>query len=175
MINAVDGEVILTQREMMLGAQCGVMRNIASMMAGHEPANGFDEEKGDDAWNVHIEGACGEVAAAKILNRFWSPTVNTFSAADIGKNLQVRTRSRHDYELYIRPKTSTYRGDNPDNCFVLLTGKAPRYIIRGYMLARDAMKEEWSQTHGGRPAAWFVPTKHLLPWRDLLHPAKEMA
>jgi len=161
-------EVILTMREVAMGAHCGIMRNIAAMAAGLEPANGFDEEKGDDPWNIHIEGACGEIGAAKLLNRFWSPSVNTFSAPDIGKNLQVRTRSRHSYDLYIRPKTETYRGDNPDNYFILMTGKAPRFIIRGYMLARDAQREEWIQTYGGRPPAWFVQQKYLLPWTDLI-------
>jgi hypothetical protein len=169
----ISNEVMLTQREMLMGAQCGVMRNIASIMSGHEPANGFDEEKGDDPWNVHIEGACGEVAAAKILNRFWSPTVNTFSAPDIGRNLQVRTRSEHWYDLYIRPKTDKHKGDNPDNTFILMTGTAPHFIIRGYMLARDAQREDWVKTYGGRPPAWFVEQKYLSPWTDLLTRAPE--
>jgi len=160
---SLSNEVILTQREMAMGAHCGIMRNIVSIE--NDPAAGFEEEF---AWNIHIEGACGEVAAAKILNRFWSPSVNTFNAPDIGKNLQVRTRSRHDYELIVRPKTVTYKGDNPDNYFILMTGKAPRFIIHGYMLGLDAQRQEWNQTHGGRDPAWFVPQKKLLPWTDLL-------
>jgi hypothetical protein len=154
--------VTLTNREMMMGAECGIMRNIACMIDGREPANGFDVEKGDDAWKIHIEGACGEVGAAKVMGRFWSPTVNTFKAADIGLTIQVRTRSRHHYELYVRPKK-----DNEDHAFILVTGTAPRFAVRGWLMAKDAQRPEWVQTYGGRPPAWFVPQNVLHDIRDL--------
>jgi hypothetical protein len=153
--------VTLTNRELTMAAECGIMRNIACMINGQEPANGFDVDKGDDAWNIHIEGACGEVAVAKLLGRFWSPTVNTFKAPDIGQTIQVRTRSRHHYDLYVRPK------DNVDNAFVLVTGLAPRFAVHGYLMARDARRDEWVQTYGNRPPAWFVPKEKLLDIRDL--------
>jgi hypothetical protein len=150
MVDNFGVPVTLTKREMSMGADCGIMRNIASMADGLHPANGFDEER-DDAWNIHIEGACGEIAAAKVMGRFWSPTVNIFKAPDIGKTIQVRTRSRHSYELYVRP------GDNPDHCFVLVTGRAPDFRVRGYLMAFDARNDAWLKNHGGRPPAWFVP------------------
>lgn len=152
-------KVTLTNREMAMGADCGVMRNIAAMVDNRENAYGFDEEYG---WNAHIEGACGEIAAAKVLGRFWSPTVNTFKAPDIGANIQARTRSRHDYELIIRPK------DNPDNLFVLVTGIAPNFTVRGYHVGREAKRDEWKHDHGARPPAWFVPQDCLRPIGDLI-------
>jgi hypothetical protein len=152
-------EIVLTNCEVAMGADCGVMRNIAAW--DRPDAYGFDEEFG---WNAHIEGACGEIAVAKALGRFWSPTVNTFKAPDIGLKIQVRTRWRHDYELYVRPDK-----DDPDHAFVLATGKAPRFVIRGYRIGRDARREEWLQAHGGRRPAWFVPTVELWPWKDLCY------
>jgi hypothetical protein len=154
--------VTLTNRELAMGAECGIMRNIACLISGREPANGFDADKGDDAWKIHIEGACGEIAVAKLLGRFWSPTVNTFKAPDIGKKIQVRTRSKHHYDLYVRPET-----DDPEHTFVLATGVAPRFAVHGYLLARDAQRDEWVQTYGGRPPAWFVPQENLLDIHDL--------
>lgn len=160
MVDLEPAHILLTKREVVMGAECGVTRNICSW--DYQDAYGFEEEHG---WNAHIEGACGEIAVAKLLNRFWSPTVNTFDAADIGMKIQVRTRSRHDYELYIRPE------DNPEHAFVLVTGKAPMFMVRGWLLARNARCDEWLQTYGGRPPAWFVPTSALWPWRDLRHRA----
>ena len=151
--------ITLTNRELTMAAECGIMRNIACIIDGRKPAHGFDDE--DGSWNVHVEGACGEVAVAKLLGRFWSPTVNTFHAADIGLKIQVRTRSRHDYDLLVRSS------DEASHAVVCVTGLAPRFAAHGYMIAQDARRDEWVQTHGGRPPAWFIPKKHLLDIRDL--------
>jgi hypothetical protein len=152
--------VTLTNRELTMAAECGIMRNIACLIDGREPAHGFDDENG--SWNAHVEGACGEVAAAKVLGRFWSPTVNTFHAPDIGLKIQVRTRSRHDYDLLVRSS------DGADHAVVCVTGLAPRFAVHGYLIAQDARRDEWVQRYGGRPPAWFVPKKHLRDIRDLL-------
>lgn len=146
--------VHLTNREMAMAAECGIMRNIASIIDGRENGHGLDEV--DGGWSKHVEGACGEVAVAKALGRFWSPTVNVFNAADIGRMIGVRTRSRHDYDLNIR------RNDKPDHAYVLVTGLAPSFVVRGYIIGADARRDEWLQAYGGRPAAWFVPQAALL-------------
>jgi hypothetical protein len=144
---------------MAMAAECGIMRNIAAIIDGRADAYGLDED--DEGWSKHVEGACGEVAAAKVLGRFWSPTANAFSAPDIGRKIGVRTRSRHDYDLNIRPS------DKPDHVYVLVTGRAPNFIVRGYMLGADARRDEWLRDYGGRPSAWFVPQDALLDIDDL--------
>jgi hypothetical protein len=154
----MNGDVTLTPREIAMAAHVGVMRNITALSAKLIPANGFNKEH---AWNEHIEGACGEVAFAKLVNRYWMPSVNTFRAADIGLDIQVRTRSRHDYELIVRPS------DNPEHVFVLVTGRSPNFRIRGYVFGREARRDEWFRDHGGRPPAWFIPHDELRPWEDL--------
>jgi hypothetical protein len=149
-------EIVLTKAEMMVAALVGGMRNITAIEKPN--ANGFSEEFG---WNVHVEGVCGEMAGAKALGRYWPASINTFDAPDIGKTIQVRTRSRHDYELYVRPK------DNPDYAYLLVTGKAPLFVVRGYCIGRHAQRNEWKKTHGDRPPAWFVPNSELWDWREL--------
>lgn len=151
--------IVLTNREFVMGAECGVMRNLASILSDREPWFPFDDGFG---WNTHIEGACGEVAAAKAMGRFWSPTVNAFTAPDIGAEIQVRTRSEHDYELYVRPK------DNPAHLFVLVTGKAPAFIVRGYYPGDRARRDEWKKQLGSAPPSWFVPQADLWPISDLV-------
>lgn len=145
-------KVILTPSELTMAAACGCQRNIEAIRKKLKPAYGFAEEY---SWNIHIEGACGEVAAARVLSLFWSPTVNTFSAPDISHNIQIRTRSSHTYDLIVRRK------DNPNNLYVHVTGKAPEFLIHGYILGAKARRDEWEQRYGGRPPAWFVPRTAL--------------
>jgi hypothetical protein len=145
--------VTLTEQELMMAAQCGCARNIASVLKGSKPAHGFNKDEG--IWDIHINGACGEVAAAKYLGRYWSPTVNTYHAADLGKKLQVRTRSRHDWELNIRAD------DDPEHWFILVTGTAPTYNVRGWLPGREARIDAWLQNYGNRTPAWFVPQSAL--------------
>jgi hypothetical protein len=143
-----------------MGAECGIMRNMAAILDNRTDAFGLNED--DGGWSKHIEGACGEVAVAKLLGRFWSPTVNVFNAPDIGRMIGVRTRSKHDYDLPIRTV------DKADCTYVLVTGHAPSFIVRGYILAADAHRDEWLHDYGGRPPAWFVPQDALRDIDDLL-------
>lgn len=141
--------------EVMMAAVVGVRRNIAAMANGLKPADGYN---GEDAWSIHIEGACGELAYAKATGQFWSGSVNTFrQGGDVGLT-QVRTRSRDDYDLIVRER------DNDDSVFVLVVGRCPNYRVVGSILAADAKaRPEWVKTYGGRPPAWFVPASGLRP------------
>jgi hypothetical protein len=136
-MSAAPVKVVLTNREMSLAAECGIMRNLAAIIDNRPDANGFADETG--GWNAHIEGACGEVAAAKLLGRFWSPTVNTFHAPDIAG----------------RPS------DDPVHAYVHVTGRAPTFLVWGFIIGEQARRAEWLKRHGGRPAAWFVPKAAL--------------
>lgn len=141
-------DITLTAHEMLLASDVGRMRQISSLRRGLADAHGYS---GDDGWTAHIEGACGELVVAKLLGLYWDGSVNTFQRGGDVADLQVRTRSKHYYELIVRPN------DKDDARFILVTGIAPVYRVRGWILGRDAKRPEWSQTHGGRPAAFFVP------------------
>jgi len=150
----VDDRVVLSESEMKLAAMVGVNRNVESMSKGLKDKHGFT----GDGWSVHIEGACGELAFAKYRNRHWSGSVNTFKrGGDVGE-VQVRTRSRHDYDLIVR------QDDKDDDYFVLVTGTAPEFRIRGFIVARDAKQMgDCINEHGSRPPAWFIPAGKLRP------------
>lgn len=147
----------LEKYELQLAAQVGIQRHIEAVVAGLEDKYGA--KKG--GWNLHIEGAAGELALAKLLNVYWNGSVNTFSSGgDVGQ-LQVRTRSKHDYELLIRAK------DRDDDAFILVTGASPDFVVRGWLFGKEAKRDEWRQTHGGRDPAWFVPHSGLRPIHEL--------
>lgn len=143
--------VTLASHEVLMAATIGMMRQISAITRSLPERNGHD----GPGWNSHIEGACGELAVAKLLRTHWSGSINTFKVGgDVG-SLQVRTRSRSDYELIIRDD------DKDEDTFVLVTGQCPTYEVIGKIVGRDGKKDEWRQNYGGRPAAWFVPQAAL--------------
>jgi hypothetical protein len=131
-------------------------RRVESLAKGIPDKHGYN---GDEAFDKDANGACGEMAVAKALNRFWSGPVNTFkNGGDIGKNIQVRTTPNAGNCLIIR-------GDDPnDQWFVLVIGKAPRFDVVGYIRGSDAKKEEFERSPVGRPPAYFVPATALKPF-----------
>ena len=143
-------KVKLEYHEALIAAEVGMRRQLAAL--GRPDAHGFDGENG---WTVHIEGAGGEMAFAKSADLYWNGSVNTYKVGgDVGL-IQVRTRSKHDYDLIVR------HDDRDEDIFVLVTGKMPNYQIRGWIQGGEAKQDEWVKTHGGRPAAWFVPAAKL--------------
>lgn len=147
--------VTLSKRELSIAAQVGCARHIAAMFDGRPDAHGLSKA---DGWGLHIEGAAGEMAAARALDHYWAPSVNTFKAGgDIGSSIQVRTRSLHKYDLIVRTD------DRDSDIFCLVTGLAPEFHVRGTILGRRAKQDKWWQAYGDRPPAWFVPASALTP------------
>ena len=145
--------ITLTAMEIMLAAICGARRHMESLLSRRADAHGADAENG---WTLHIEGAAGEMAFARARGVYWLPTINGFKAPDVGR-FQVRTRSRHEYDLLVR------QDDSDDDMFALVTGKIPTFRVVGVILGRDAKRPEWIQTYGGREPAYFVPQSALRP------------
>jgi hypothetical protein len=155
----MSDEITLEWYEVRLAVGVGVLRMLNALKDGKADAHGFN----GDGWQAHIEGACGELALAKCCGMYWAGSVNTYrEGPDVGhKTIQVKTRSRGDYELLVRPH------DDDASAYVLVTGKLPTYCIHGWMFGAEAKREEWLQTHGGRPPAYFVPQAALWPISDL--------
>ena len=146
-------EVKLTFGELQMASAIGCSRNLCAITKGFKNQSGLGD--GFD-WQVNVEGACGELALAKILNVYWSGSVNTFkSGGDVGE-FQVRTRSKPHYDLIIRDSDK-----DDSSIFWLVTGCSPVYTIHGWIICGDAKKSEWKQDYGGRIPAYFVPQKAL--------------
>lgn len=143
----------------MIAAHVGCMRHLAALKAGLKDKHGAE----GGGWQLHIDGALGELAVAKATKMYWSAGINTFSASDLGENVQVRTRSRHDYELIVRDN------DSESDTFVLVTGIAPSYKVRGWINGSAAKRNEWLCAHGGREAAYFVPIDSLRDMSELIN------
>lgn len=153
--------VILKEYELMMAASVAVRRQVTSLVKGYKNKYGAKEE---EAWQIAVEGACGECAFARAMNWYWDGSENTFKRPDVG-NIQVRTRCvnprkryNFDHELYIRP--------GEVGTFALVTGIAPRYEVHGWFNALE-VRDEWLRKHGGRPEAYFIPNKFLHPLETL--------
>ena len=143
-------EVRLTLAEMQIAAQVGIQRQIQNLKNGAVPAYGAGSK---NDWQLHVEGALGEMALAKCLGVYWDGK-GKMRAPDVGE-CDVRTRSKHSYELIVHDR------DDDDRYIYLLTGGNGQYIFHGGIYARDAkQKRYWKDPAGGRPA-YFVPQAHL--------------
>jgi|SRR6185312_15705097 len=145
-------DVTLEWYELLAAATVGLHRQLSALRDARPDRHGYS---GEDSWGVHIEGAAGEAAFAKCMDRYWGGPIDSFKVGgDVGA-IQVRTRSRHSYELIVRPD------DRDSDTFVLVTGRAPTFRVVGYISGADAKRPEFLRTHGDRPAAYFVPHSAL--------------
>lgn len=155
----------LTLAEVIQAALAGVMRRVQNMKRGTRDRFG---QPTTDYWSIDIEGCCGELAVAKYLGRFWSGAIGDISADDVGV-VQVRTTGRESGRLILHPE------DKDDRVFILVVGNAPRFDIRGWIIAQHGKRDEfWSDPGTGRPA-FFVPQSALKPIEELDAPIAEAA
>jgi hypothetical protein len=150
--------VTLSLAEMLHGTNLGVIRMYESHNHGGKHKHGFYNSNLDPLC-INVQGAIGEIVVAKARNLYFMPTVNTFKAADIGNNVQVRLRTKHEWQMIVRDD------DDPDHIFVHVTGSGPVYCIRGWAYGKDVMKPEYRQNHGNRIESWFVPEEALKPFQ----------
>lgn len=147
-------KVTLEYGEIVMASSVGVQRHLQSIKDKLPNTNELSEDD-DRQWNMHIEGAMGELVAAKFFNLHWDGGVNKFQTADFGP-VQVRTRSKPEYELLVRE-------NNPDDhVYLLVRGQCPTYDVVGWLTGRDAKQKQFRRRWGNRPAAYFVPDKFLM-------------
>jgi hypothetical protein len=145
----------LTLPEILSATNVGVIRHYESFKDNRKPGPAIDPNA--NLLFMDIEGALGELCVAKVRDRYFSATVNTFKDADLGKDVQVRATSNHDYSLIVRPK------DDPNHFYFLVTGMSPTFCVRGWIKGSDAMQDKYLKAPNGRPQAWFVPQRDLNP------------
>jgi hypothetical protein len=150
-------DVRLEWFEVSRAALVGVSRNVEALRKGCQNRLPINDE-----WSIHVLGALGECAFAKATNRYWSGSVNTFKAADVGDNIQIRTRSKHSYDLIVRD------GDKDDDVYVLITGGPSEFTLHGWMRCGDAKQPRYRANYGNYGEAYFVPKSALHPIDPLI-------
>ena len=93
-------DVTLTWYEVSVAIHLVGLRHTESLRNNMKDQHGY---KGRDMQD-NLYGMLGEIAFAKITNKYFPMTVNTFKEADIGINWQVRTvGSNNNRDLIVRP------------------------------------------------------------------------
>lgn len=148
-------KVVLSKYEFFLAAQIGMTRSVQNIIAGRKDRYGAEVM---DGWGISIEGTCGEAAVAKHLNIFYTGNLGDLKACDINnseKNIEVRTAAKDYHSLILHP------GDPDESLFILVTGKAPVFYIRGWIRGKEGKDRKfWKDPTGTRPA-YFVPQSAL--------------
>lgn len=148
-------DVVLSPGEYLMAASAGVLRHSESLQFNRKDNHGLEPDA--DLLGIHVLGAAGELAVARVLGRYWGGDISTFKRADLGRSVQVRTGSKPSHSLIIRPD------DSLEDVYVLVTGTPTRLRVHGWIRGAEARKDEWMQAHAGRPPAWFVPQSALRP------------
>jgi len=143
----------LSPSEMYAGALAGIMRQIENLRLGRQSTHGADQNK---LWQIHIDGALGELAVAKCLGIYWAGK-GEFRGPDVG-SVDVRSSPLHTNRLILHP-------DDPDDRrFYFVTGMYGKYQVHGWCRGEEGKRDEyWMEPPKARAAAFFVPKTALHP------------
>ena len=152
--------VILSPEEVAMAASVAVHRGLEAIANNRQNSHGF---KGN-GWTENIEGYCSELVVAKALGVYYSAGHGKgFKGADVADNVQVRWASQDSYRLIVRP------ADQTNDVYVLVTGIAPEFSIKGFMPGSLAKQEKYLDNPGNdRPDAWWVTQSDLFSITDLI-------
>ena len=141
----------LTESEIIHGSMCGSMRHAQNKTFGRRARH---RDPFSSQYMTHIEAAFGELAVARFLGRHWTgmSALGNIEACDVSGGIEVRT-SIHDGAHLI-----VHSYDHDDAPIVLVTGAAPCLTLRGWILGRDAKREEFL-----RDRDYWVPQDSLDP------------
>lgn len=132
---------------------------------GLKGRNGGPED-GEKALFFHKLGAAGELAVADYLGLrqfLYQETEAKRGSCDLPPNIDVKTRSRHDYDLICQ------LDEKPGKILVLVTIQNKITLLHGWIKSEDAMQEQWKKDPArGRPA-YFIPQSALSPLVVLHH------
>ena len=119
---------------------------------------------GSAAQVMHLLGAAAELAVACYLDIedcVYQEVEPIRGSSDLPGNIDVKCRSNHSYDLLVQ------LDDEPSKKFVLVTIQNRRTLIHGWILGRDAMKDQWIKTYVRGRTCYAVPQEYLNPIEDL--------
>lgn len=148
--------VTLTDEELLFGGYAGLIRHVNALTRNATPGRGLSLVE-SSSWDLHITGALAELAVARFLGRYWSGLQGPGSI-DV-RGVEVKHSGYDDAHLILGADA---RDELP---FVLVTGVAPSFDLRGWTLGCVGKDVRFWQGNG-RPAYW-VPQKCLRPIEHL--------
>jgi hypothetical protein len=148
----MSGEIIveLSQHNMMMAGLVGVTRHIKGMFK----IGTYGIDNSTKGWQANCDGACGEMCVSMTYDKYWDGAIGNFEAKDAGE-YQVRSTTYPNGSLILHPR------DKDEDVFILvLTHKSPRFILKGWMYAKEGKLEKHWDKDKPNPA-FFVKQKYL--------------
>lgn len=153
----MSGVVVqLTRDEMIFAAQGAVIRNIDALLQGRQAIFGDPQ---NELWVRNIVGTLGECAAAKYLNRYWTPVYERpTGVADIGRRSEVRSSTNPNAPLRV------YERDHDAHAYLLVLVAAPKFTLVGWLWGREAKQPRFEvPKRDATDRTWCVPQSELRP------------
>ena len=153
-------KITLTPEQLALAETEAHRRQVQNESRGLKGRNKAPD-KGEKALKMHLLGCVGEVAVADYLGlqeHLFKAQSPVPGAADLPGNIEVKTRSKHSYDLLVQIS------DDPNKIFVLTTfeGGDSTHIV-GWIRGQEAMRKDWIREFvRGRPC-YAVPQRELQP------------
>lgn len=154
--------VRLSVDEVQTAACVGVYRHCNAAREGRDLGHrGKPTDR--SVWNVDIEAACSEAAVAKAIGYYWPADFKSNREFDIPPNIEVKMSE--DVENNLIVNVGEFR---PDKLYVLVLGRAPRFIIPGAVHGEDLRKLAVITDPGNRGKLYKV-YRHKLPALETFH------
>ena len=140
-------EICPSRPELLCAAIEGVRRHLIGLDSAYRNAIANP----DFDWGTDIDSAIAEMVVAKAHNWYWCG-IGDFGADVNG--YEARHTAWDNGGLILRPGQV-----KPEARYYLVTGKAPRYTVRGWILGRDGAiaRFEVSKPKNGGPPYWLIP------------------
>ena len=148
-------EITLTWSQCEQAATAGIHRRLIALRDARPARYGFKE---DDTWGSDIESCGAELAVAFFLGIYWTPWERRPSnvTADVGRDIQVRRRSRRGWNLLLHP------GDPDNHRFVLVYGELPTFVLAGWTTGYEGKVDRyWGDPYKTTRPAFWVPQDEL--------------
>jgi len=155
-------EIRLTNSQIMMVAQAGVMRHLQFLGRSARPMYGLDA---NTKWELQIEGALSEYSLAKFLGKHWDG-VGTAGGDDL-KEEEVRVTKYDNGHLILHP------ADKDHKRYWLLTGENGRYVVKGFLLAWDGKQNKYwvEKKEIGKDGKERDRSCFMIPQKDLQNPS----
>jgi hypothetical protein len=158
--------VELSLKEIREGAIAGIDRQLKCRMRGTFKAKRISEQP--TIWDMDIEGACAEIAVAKLLQMKWTGDVDTFKGADVDNFIQVRHTIKDDEYAHL----FIMADDNREHAYVFVRGVCPAYKVVGWIWGdavvdfklNEKTKTYWIKQEQLTPIQTLVKYCEYLTW-----------
>jgi hypothetical protein len=151
--------IALSWSEVVVAAFSGLQRHVECLQQGRTPMYGLGRD--EQTWDHNINGAITEAAYAKAFDHYPKRDAAPDTEGDLRNGTEIRGTMHADGCLILHDR------DHDDRPYVLVTGRPPEFIVRGWLYGREGKQPAYWRADWRRPC-YAVPQAALRPIEDLV-------